>query len=194
MMMDLDGCYRVEEFEAEAVVADYVESCVNVEEFLECCKACHNYEHVWSCPPFDFSPEEYWKRYDKLYLRARKILFSEEMLKRDYTSEELEEITRQVMGREKEKLGELLFSMERENPGSISLWAGRCRQCGQTGCSRETGEACKHPDKLRYSIEALGGNVGLTITKYLGQQLIWMEEGKLPEYFMLVGGLLVKDR
>ena len=44
---------------------------------------------------------------------------------------------------------------------------------------------------MRYSVEALGGNVGLTVQKLLGIQLEWMEEGKLPSYFVLVGGLLM---
>ena len=44
---------------------------------------------------------------------------------------------------------------------------------------------------MRYSIEALGGNVGLTVTRYLGQKLEWIEEGRLPRYFMLVAGLLI---
>ncbi|MDO4977362.1 MAG: hypothetical protein Q4E53_08890 [Eubacteriales bacterium] len=36
------------------------------------------------------------------------------------------------------------------------------------------------------------GNYGKTVTKYLGQELLWMKEGRLPEYFMLVGGILKK--
>ena len=44
---------------------------------------------------------------------------------------------------------------------------------------------------MRYSIESLGGNVGLTIEKLMGIQLEWMEEGKLPHHFVLVCGLLI---
>ena len=43
---------------------------------------------------------------------------------------------------------------------------------------------------MRYSIESLGGNVGLTISKLLKLELEWIEEGKLPNYFILVSGLL----
>ena len=59
------------------------------------------------------------------------------------------------------------------------------------GCTRPDGQPCRYPDTMRYSIEALGGNVGLTVQKLLGIQLEWMEEGKLPSYFVLVGGLLM---
>lgn len=43
---------------------------------------------------------------------------------------------------------------------------------------------------MRYSIEALGGNVGRTLSKYLHLKLLWMEKGRLPAYFIIVGGLL----
>lgn len=45
---------------------------------------------------------------------------------------------------------------------------------------------------MRYSIESIGGNVGLTVSKLLGIQLEWLKEGQVPEYFVLVGGLLIK--
>ena len=53
------------------------------------------------------------------------------------------------------------------------------------------GEPCLFPDKMRYSIESLGGNVGLTIEKLMGLHLEWMEEGHLPHHFVLVCGLLL---
>ena len=45
---------------------------------------------------------------------------------------------------------------------------------------------------MRYSIESLGGNVGLTVSKLMGIELEWVTEGKVPSYFVLVGGLLKK--
>lgn len=49
---------------------------------------------------------------------------------------------------------------------------------------------------MRYSIESIGGNVGLTVSKLMGIELEWVQEGKLPSYFVLVGGLSqeMKDR
>ena len=51
---------------------------------------------------------------------------------------------------------------------------------------------CRYPETMRYSIESLGGNVGLTIEKLMGLKLEWMEEGRLPHHFILVCGLLQK--
>lgn len=89
----------------------------------------------------------------------------------------------------KKRLSLELFKEEEKYPGSISLSAGSCTKC--TVCSRETGEPCLYPDKMRYSIESLGGNVGLTIEKLMGLRLEWMEEGRLPHHFVLVCGLLL---
>ena len=36
----------------------------------------------------------------------------------------------------------------------------------------------------------IGGNVGKTVHDFLGIPLEWIEEGKVPRYFVLVGGLL----
>ena len=70
--------YTVEKFEKEINVKEYVEDYVNVEEFLEYCKACPNYEKVWSCPSYDFSPIDYWNRYSRIYIVARKIIFDDD--------------------------------------------------------------------------------------------------------------------
>ena len=58
--------YTIEKHEAEISIKDYMEQYVNVAEFLECCKACPNYDKVWSCPSYDFNPEDYWKKYNTL--------------------------------------------------------------------------------------------------------------------------------
>ena len=80
--------------------------------------------------------------------------------------------------------------LEERYPGSVSLSAGCCSLCRPEGCGRASGLACRYPQKMRYSIESLGGNVGLTVSKLMGIELEWVTEGRLPSYFVLVGGLL----
>ena len=82
-------------------------------------------------------------------------------------------------------------ALEKEYPGSISLSAGSCSLC-KDGCTRAVREPCRYPEMMRYSIESLGGDVGRTVSKLMGYELEWIEEGKLPSYFVLVGGLLKK--
>ena len=92
----------------------------------------------------------------------------------------------------KKDMSRELYEMEKEYPGSISLSAGSCDLCKEEGCSRVKGEPCRYPDQMRYSIESIGGNVGKTVSKLMGYELEWVEEGKVPSYFVLVGGLLKK--
>lgn len=175
--------YTIERFEKEIDVAEYIDGYVSVEEFEECCKACPNYGTVWSCPPYDFDAEGYWKNYKKLLVVARKINFTKEV-----TPEQSYEIMKEV----KADMAKELYKMESEVPKSISLSAGSCDLCQEEGCTRKDGISCRYPDKMRYSIESIGGNVGLTVSKLLGIRLEWIEEGKVPSYFVLVGGLLQK--
>lgn len=173
-----------ERYEKEISVEEYLEGYVAVEEFLEYCRACPNYEKIWTCPSYDFDVMAYWKEYSRLTVYARKIYFDPQT-----TREESMRILREM----KEDMSRELFELEEQVPGSRSLCAGSCTICGEGGCTRTEGLACRHPEKMRYSLESLGANVGLTCRKLLGLQLEWMEEGKLPSYFILAAGLLQKN-
>jgi predicted metal-binding protein len=173
--------YTIERSEKTIKVNEYIDNYVNVEEFLQYCKNCHNYEKIWACPSYNFNPEDYWREYDELLVVARKILFGPEV--DEARSYEIMLEVKQDMSRE-------LYELEKSYPGSISLSAGSCDLCKEEGCTRAQGEPCRYPDKMRYSIESLGGNVGLTISKLMGIEIEWMQEGKLPSYFVLVCGLL----
>ncbi|MGN0581790.1 MAG: hypothetical protein ACI4KB_03730 [Oscillospiraceae bacterium] len=67
--------YILQKFERKIPVTDYISDYVNVNEFLEYCRSCPNFDKVWSCPSYDFEPEEYWKNYSSLYVLGYKINF-----------------------------------------------------------------------------------------------------------------------
>ena len=174
--------YTIEKSEKTIKVSEYIKDYVNVEEFLQYCKECKNYDAVWSCPSYDFNPEDYWKEYDELLVVARKIIFGPEVDEaRSY----------EIMLEVKDDMSRELYELEKTFPGSISLSAGSCSMC-KDGCTRVSGQPCRHPELMRYSIESIGGNVGKTVSKLMGYELEWIEEGKLPSYYVLVGGLLKK--
>ena len=181
--------YTTQRYTSTIPVDEYLEKYVDIPTFLECCKACPNYDTKWSCPSYDFDVESYWRKYKTLNLTAVKIIFDKQMTEKSYTKEEIDEIMNQSLFTEKEKLSHELYEAERNTPGSISLSAGSCAIC-KDGCTRKSGKPCRFPDKMRYSIESIGGNVGMTVNKLMGLDLEWMEEGKLPAYFVLVCGLL----
>lgn len=174
---------KIETFTKTIDVPTYVEGYVNVEEFLECCKVCGNYDRKWSCPSYDFDPvEDYWKQFKTLHVVGKKMILTEEE----------KDNWKNLMTEVKKELTAELFEEEEKYPGSRSLSAGSCHICGEDNCSKPLGQPCRFPEKMRYSVESLGGNVGLTASKLLGINLQWIEEGKIPDYFVLVGGLLCK--
>lgn len=188
--------YTTERYEAIVSVDHYLEKHVDVDAFLQACKACPNYEKIWSCPTYDFDVMEYWKNYNTLELTAIKIIFDEAVAGKQLTQEEQEDITKNSIWEVKKQLAEELYEREKAVPGSISLSAGSCTLCkglddhSEDWCTRIKGEPCRFPDKMRYSIESLGGNVGTTLSELMEIELEWIQEGRLPSYFVLVSGLL----
>ena len=61
------------------------------------------------------------------------------------------------------------------------------------GALHPSGRPCRCPEKMRYSIEALGGNVAETAERYLHKPLLWIEDGRMPDYLTLVCGLLARE-
>lgn len=125
--------YTTERHEAIVSVDHYLEKYVDVETFLEACKACPNYEKIWSCPTYDFDVIEYWKKYKMLELTAIKIIFDETVAGKQLTKEEQEEITKNSIWEVKAQLAEELYEREKAVPfsGEDALFDRITRrQCG----------------------------------------------------------------
>ena len=118
------------------------------------------------------------------YITTLKLPEEEVGIKR--TPEEIRRIEDEILMAEKSLLSDRLYIMEDEN--SLSLSAGCCTLC--TGCTRPSGKECRHADKMRYSLESLGANVGLTCSKLLGVTLEWVAENHLRHQICLISGLL----
>ena len=55
---------KIENFQAEIPVEEYMKECVDVATFLEFCKECSNYGKLWCCPPYTFDVEkDYWNKF-----------------------------------------------------------------------------------------------------------------------------------
>ena len=182
--------YKVEDLWAEVPLSELRMTAVDVAKFLDCCKACPNYNKVWSCPPYSFDPQSIWNSYKTLTLCCRKVVFSDEARAVAYPQEELGVISKQLMQREQDALLEKMMELEKLHRGSMALAAGSCSACTPLECARISGQRCRFPEKIRYSIESLGGDVGKIVEEQFGLSMLWAEGGHLPEYFLLVGGLL----
>lgn len=183
--------YTTEQLSNRITVQEYLRDYVDIEKFLECCKACPDYGKKWSCPPYDFDVKDYWNKFNYLYVIGTRIIIPEEETKCSHIQETLKGFLKNELSSEKKKLSIMMHSLEDKYPGSKSLSAGNCDYCKE--CLRLKGEPCCKPGQMRYSIESLGGDVGKTTKDLLGLELKWMTEGRMPEHFILVNGLLTTE-
>lgn len=169
-------------------VETYMRACVDVARFLPCCAKCPNYETKWSCPPYDFDVQALWRSYTRIHLIFQKIEMPDTLAgKTDAASAAA---AAQIRRTAKDALLERLYALERENPGSRALSAGSCSICPL--CARASGKPCRVPEKMRYSIESLGGDVGETAQRYFNLSLLWSKNGEVPAYSVLATALLMK--
>lgn len=75
-------------------------------------------------------------------------------------------------------------------PGSKALAAQECTLCKK--CARLSGHPCVHPDKMRYALESLGMLAVKMVKDCFGFDILWSDGTSIPEYYLLVGGILEK--
>jgi predicted metal-binding protein len=167
-------------YKAEMDMESFLRLYVKPEEFISQCQTCPNYGKLWSCPPYDYNVREFWKGFAKIRVTAYKIISGKDGDK-----------IRRDMAEAKELLSEELEAEAQKHPGSTSLAAGCCELC-QT-CSRLKGKPCLFPEKMRYSIESLGGDAVKILKDLFDIDVQWMTNEHLPDYTVLVGGLLLNQ-
>ena len=72
--------------------------------------------------------------------------------------------------------------------GSFALDGGHCAKCKR--CTRPKGKPCRHEDEIRPALDAIGGNVVKTAEELFNTKILWIENGKVPEYFFFIVGIL----
>ena len=183
--------YKTERYSADVTVDKILKNYVNVEHFIEFCKNCGEYNKNWSCPEHDFDPKTIWSKYNKFHIVAIKIVFDDVLADKEFTPEEISKILKDSIELERTQLEKRMRDLEHALPESMALSAGSCNLCGKNDCKKISGKPCCHPKQMRYSIESLGGNVSEITKDFWGIDIKWIEDGKLPEYFTLVCGLLM---
>ena len=164
---------------------DFVASCVDVPKFLGFCRECRNYGNNWMCPPFDFDPLDIWRSYGKVRLYGLRMTPEGEC----GGEKSAMDCAREIIIKEKRGLTDELLEEEKKIPGSLSFFAGSCELCPV--CAKATSEPCRFPARARHSIEALGADVSIALKKYLGLDILWIRDDKLPEYLTLAAALLL---
>lgn len=184
---------RIQHTLANLPLATYIASYRDRDRFLGYCRQCRNYERRWSCPPFSFDPERLLARYTHLWIIGTRIEPDDFERRPCHSQAERIERCRQLITIARQILDDDLLHLEEQFPGSLSLLPGCCFRCPEESCTRIQGQPCRHPEKLRHSLESFGFDVGRTTSDLLGIDLQWSYDEQMPPYLTLVSGLLTRD-
>ena len=183
--------YHTEIYIKPSTIEELKNNFWDIEKFEGFCKQCKNYGKLWSCPPYNFSIEEYVDRYKYVYIVGVKIVFDEDTLSSINTKEKISSYTNETLHFMKNKIMNEMLKLEKLYPNSTSLSAGGCNLC--ENCSKLKNVQCIHPDLMRYSLESLGFDVGGISSKLLNFELKWATETRLPDYFSLIAGIMTNE-
>lgn len=173
--------YTTERYTAELDAETYIERFRRADYFLKLCQQCGNYGRRYGCPPFDHDPLTVLQRYDRVRIIGVKVTPHDKSLPLSAAGDMMHPVTT--------ALNEELLELERSSGGMSFSFVGSCPYCDGAQCARIDGKPCRHPDKVRPSLEAYGFDVSLTAKELLGIEIKWSEQGLLPEYLTLVGGV-----
>ena len=175
----MDLSYDIERRSAETDAATYIADYRRVEYFLQFCRQCGNYGNRHGCPPFDHDTLALIQPYSKVRIIGVKITPRDKHLPLAAANDLMAPIPL--------KLNEELIATEAELAGRAFGFVGTCPYCNS--CSRTSGLSCRHPDKVRPSLEAIGFDISKTASDLLGIDIKWSRDGFLPEYLTLVCGV-----
>lgn len=152
--------------------------------------ACKNYNKKYSCPPVSPSFGKLSQNFQYMVISAFKIPY--DTLKSEYNSIRMANVVAKSLQR---KIFDAVANdLKKENIKHIVLENGSCRLCKV--CSLQKSEPCKHPDKMRFSLEATGVDVNDLVIKNFGFSLQWFYKGhkdNFPEYQCVVSGILTNE-
>lgn len=179
--------YSVSNKKITVTADEFVSRYRDVERFEVYCRQCPSYGKVWSCPPFDFDPKTLSEGFKTVTVMGTIIEFDEETRAVCTTAEQSAAVGRQAMTEVWQTLLPRLYEMEHRSPGS-RCFTFRCSLCPE-GCTRPDGKPCRHPEKMRHSLESVGFDVVAITRDLLGIELEWSTDGSLPKHITLVTAL-----
>lgn len=179
--MAKDFTYTTEKYLIDVDAKTYIEKFRNADYFIELCRKCGNYGRRYGCPPFDYDPLSDIENYAKVRIIGIKIIPADRNLPLESANELMKPVTTE--------LNRYLLEQEQSLDGMSFGFVGSCPYCGEVPCARIEGGPCRHPDKVRPSLEAIGFDIGKTAKDLLGLEIKWSRGGFVPEYLTLVCGI-----
>ena len=170
-------------------LTDFCQRYQHREKYLAYCRECPNYEQRWSCPSLSFEPDAYLARFDTIELVGARIDLDAAAIAAADTPKKIKDTSWEILHTVRTDLANRLLKMEKLVPGSISLASGGCTWC--TACTRPSGQPCRQPERMRYSLDAFGFDLTAITQEQLGIELQWCRD-RLPDYYTLIHALLTQ--
>lgn len=150
------------------------------------CTACPKYGKCWSCPPL----KSFWRDFPQkhLYLVGAQLLYPKELLVKSFDKDEMAGFFAAHLTPLKNKITLALIELESLFLHGVTFSSGGCELCQK--CTRLDEKPCCKIEKMRYSIDALGVDMGKCAANFLGVPLCWGEKNHLPRYHFLIHALL----
>lgn len=154
--------------------------------FSKLCKEnCKNYNAKWSCPPFSPSFKVHSSSSKKLVLFLLNIELNQmNYIKNNYLKVKAANVIL------KSRIEKFLRQIIVDNEGKI-LSTGSCRLCKP--CMLKKGLSCRNPEKMGFSLEALGLDVEKLSIEIFNHKLLWYKKGELPAYTSVLAGVLLNE-
>lgn len=140
------------------------------------CRACDRYARYWSCPPFASPPLESLPAWTHAILVICKTPVAPDASRDD--------LIRLFLDAQQALSARMSPG---EQAGTTLVIAGHCFGCST--CTRGRGFDCCAPERMRYSLEALGFDITGLAEGLAGETVQWPQEGP-PETLMAVAALL----
>jgi len=179
-----DISYTIERYTTEIDAKVYIEDFRRADYFIKLCQQCGNYGRRYGCPPFDNDSLNAIEGYDTVRILGVKITPKDKSLPLEAANDLMKPVI--------SELNEELLETEKSLRGMCYGFVGSCPYCGGAACARIDGKPCKHPDKVRPSLEAIGFDISKTSKDLLGLKIKWSQNGLIPEYLTLVCGIFYK--
>lgn len=179
--MERDLTYTVEKYKAEVGTKAYIEGFRRTDYFIKLCQQCRNYGRRYGCPPFDDETLSLVEGYEKVRIMGVKIIPNNKQLPLSAANDLMEPVITEM--------NEELLELEKSLGGYAFGFVGTCPYCGGAPCARILGKPCRHPEKVRPSLEAFGFDMSKTAKDVLGLEIKWSQGELIPEYLTLVCGI-----
>lgn len=161
--------------------------------FIAFCRECNRFNRCWACPPYDFNTTAQLSKYTHVHLFGCQIIPSPQLIASCHTAEAGKATVIRLLEEARHLIDPRLRQLENQIPDSCAFYAGTCHLCPENKCTRIDNLPCRYPHLVRHSLESFGFDLSRTAEELLNVPLKWSDGEKLPDYLMLISGLLTSS-